>query len=67
MKYRQVKCPSCKSGEVSKVDYRGIKCIVCELCGYDERVVFDVGPQFKVSQREKSRNSPYKSSRDLFH
>jgi len=56
----QNKCPKCKSNNIKVIDYIGTKCIICKDCGFDESKQFDVFPEQKVSQKEKSRHTPYK-------
>ena len=54
-------CPKCKSGNVEVSEYMGVKCIICNDCGYDESQQYEVYPEEKGSQKEKSRHSPYKA------
>ena len=35
--------------------------IKCNNCGFDERVVYDVYPEQKTSQKAKGNYSPYKA------
>lgn len=39
----------------------GVKCIVCNNCGFDESKQYDVYPEGKTSQKEKGRYTPYKA------
>jgi uncharacterized Zn finger protein len=59
-KIPKITCPECGSLGARIVRYRGIDCVVCNSCGFDEREVVDVFPEQRVSQREKSRYTPYK-------
>ena len=34
-------CPRCKSKEVFLVRFAGVNCLVCPLCHYDERNMFE--------------------------
>jgi len=54
------KCPKCNSGKVKLVDYLGIKCIVCNDCGFDETKQYEVYSE-KKSQKEKGMYTPYKA------
>ena len=55
------KCPRCLSENLKEVEYLGMKCILCNDCGYDERNELDVFPEEKTSQKEKGRYNPYKT------
>jgi len=57
----RMRCPKCSSEKAKKVDYRGIKCVVCNDCGFDERDIYDQFPDKKKSQKAKGNFSPYKS------
>ena len=57
----QKRCPRCGSKDVKVVDYLGAKVLVCNKCGYDERVGLEVFPEQRETQREKRRFSPYKA------
>ncbi len=54
------KCPKCSSSNARIIDYFGVKCVVCNNCGYDESKQYDVYPGEKKSQKEKGRHTPYK-------
>ncbi|MBI1969519.1 hypothetical protein HYS48_02390 [Candidatus Woesearchaeota archaeon] len=54
-------CPRCKSDNIRIVDYMTVQCIVCNSCGYDERMVYEIVPEEKTSQKLKGRFSPYKA------
>lgn len=54
-------CPKCYSDNIKTVDYLGIKCIICENCGFDQTRQYEVYPEQKTSQKEKARHSPYKA------
>lgn len=54
-------CPKCNSKDVKSVDYIGMKCIVCNKCGYDETRLYDVYPEQKKGKKEKAGYSPYKA------
>ena len=54
-------CPQCHSDNIKRVDYMGISCAVCNDCGYDERNLYEVYPEEKVSQVQKGKFSPYKA------
>ena len=56
-----MKCPKCRSEDVKTVLYRGIKCAVCNKCGFDERDVYEQYPEEKGSQKAKGSFSPYKA------
>ena len=60
-KVKSSSCPKCRSKNVKIVDYLGIKCIICKDCGFDETNQYEVYPQEKVSQKEKSKFTPYKT------
>jgi len=53
-------CPKCKS-KVELIDYMGESLIVCKECGYDERIEFDIVPEDRNTQREKTKHTPYKT------
>ncbi|MBW2975932.1 hypothetical protein KY347_00640 [Candidatus Woesearchaeota archaeon] len=55
------KCPECGSGNIKIIGYAGIKCILCGNCGYDESRQYEVYPEEKKPQKEKSRYTPYKA------
>ena len=54
-------CPKCKSKKAKQVTYRGIKCLVCSSCGFDERNIYDESFGEKGSQKAKGRYSPYRT------
>ena len=54
-------CPNCKSDDVKIISYIGIKCVVCNNCGFDESRQYDVYPEEKKSQKEKGKYTPYKA------
>ena len=54
------KCPKCKSSNVKIINYMGVKCVKCNNCGFDESKQYEVYPEEKTSQKEKSRFTPYK-------
>jgi len=54
-------CPKCSSDNVKIADYLGIKCVICENCGFDEKSQYEVYPEGKKSQKAKSRYTPYKA------
>ncbi|MAG08731.1 hypothetical protein CMO89_04605 [Candidatus Woesearchaeota archaeon] len=54
-------CPKCKSKKIKLVDYTGIKCVVCEECGYDERDVYEETPDERTSQKAKGNYTPYRT------
>ncbi len=53
-------CPRCGSGKVKKVRYRGVDCIVCDGCGFDERDIYEEPAGERRSQKAKGRYSTYK-------
>jgi len=55
------KCPKCMSSSIKIINYMGIKCVVCDNCGYDGSKQYDVFPEEKKSQKAKGRYTPYKS------
>ncbi|HJO01379.1 MAG: hypothetical protein QF655_01970 [Candidatus Woesearchaeota archaeon] len=54
-------CLKCKSSNIKLISYMGVKCIVCNNCGFDESKQYDVYPEGKTSQKEKGRYTPYKA------
>lgn len=56
-----MKCPKCSSEDVEIIDYLGVKCRVCNKCGYDETSEYETFPQGRSSQKAKGRYSPYKT------
>ena len=54
-------CPKCSSNNVKIINYMGVKCIVCNNCGFDESKQFEVYPEDKKSQKAKNRYTPYKT------
>ena len=54
-------CPKCGSKDVKLLSYLGINVMKCSKCGFDERVVYDVYPEQKTSQKAKGNYSPYKT------
>lgn len=54
-------CPKCNSENIKVVDYLGIKCLVCNNCGFDERYYYEIYPEQRTSQKEKGRFNPYKA------
>ncbi|HLC61788.1 MAG TPA: hypothetical protein VJI52_02120 [Candidatus Nanoarchaeia archaeon] len=56
-----IKCPKCSSKNIRSLSYLGISVIKCNNCGFDERVVYDVYPEQKTSQKAKGNYSPYKA------
>ena len=55
------KCPKCGTKDVKLLSYLGINVMKCSKCGFDERVVYDVYPEQKTSQKAKGNYSPYKT------
>ena len=55
------KCPKCSSKDVKLLSYLGINVIKCNNCGFDERIVYDVYPEQKTSQKAKGNYSVYKT------
>lgn len=55
------KCPKCNSKDIKLLSYLGINVIKCSKCGFDERVVYDVYPEQKTSQKAKGKYSVYKT------
>jgi Zn ribbon nucleic-acid-binding protein len=55
------KCPKCRSSNIKTVDYRGVKCTVCNDCGFDERNIYEQEVSEKKSQKAKGQFSPYKT------
>ena len=53
-------CPKCSSNNVKIINYMGVKCIVCNNCGFDESKQYDVFPEEKKSQKAKGQYTPYK-------
>ena len=43
-------CPKCSSNNVKIINYLGVKCVVCNNCGFDET------KQYEVFSEEKRRN-----------
>ncbi len=54
-------CLRCKSENIRVIEYLGVECIVCNDCGYDGREQYEMYPQQRTSQREKTRFTPYKA------
>ncbi len=54
-------CKRCNSTSIKIVNYLGIKCQVCNDCGYDEREAYEVFPEERSSQKAKGSYSPYKT------
>ncbi|MEK6946360.1 MAG: hypothetical protein AABX32_02030 [Nanoarchaeota archaeon] len=55
------KCPKCSSKDIKLLSYLGITVIKCSKCGFDERIVYDVYPEQKTSQKAKGNYSVYKT------
>ena len=55
------KCPKCNSEDIKLLSYLGINVIKCNNCGFDERIVYDVYPEQKTSQKAKGKYSVYKT------
>lgn len=56
-----MKCPKCKSTDVTVHEDEGLSFVTCNSCDYDELEEFY--PSERTSQREKARYSPYKAGR----
>ena len=54
-------CPKCKSDKIKIISYIGVKCIVCNNCGFDESSQYEVFGEEKKSQKAKGNYAPYKS------
>ncbi len=54
------KCPKCNSEDLESVDYLNIKAVKCKKCGFDETEEYEVFPEQRETQREKTRFTPYK-------
>lgn len=54
------KCPKCKSENIKLVDYLSIKAVKCNDCGFDETNEYEVFPEQRETQREKTKFTPYK-------
>ena len=54
-------CPKCSSENIKIINYMGVKCIICDKCGYDETSLYEVYPGQKTSNTEKMSYSPYKA------
>lgn len=55
------RCPKCNSDDAKMMEYMGVKCIICNNCGFDESAQYDVFPEEKKSQKAKGSYSPYKA------
>lgn len=55
------KCPRCGSANISNHEYRGVKCLKCNDCGFDEASEMDMYSAGRTSQKAKGRYSPYKA------
>ena len=55
------KCPKCNSSKIKIFQYLGVKCVVCDNCGYNESQQYQVYPEEKTSQKAKGRYTPYKA------
>ena len=53
-------CPKCGSKHMYYEKYRGVNCLVCESCDYDQRDELDVGPEGK-GNKGKGNYTPYKT------
>ncbi len=60
-KNKKIVCPKCKSDKAKITNYMGLKCVVCNNCGFDESRQYEVFPEEKKSQKEKGRYTPYKA------
>jgi len=56
----KVKCIRC-GRDAKKVEYLRAHFIKCDFCKYDESALYDIAPEKRSSQREKTRYSPYKT------
>lgn len=54
-------CPKCNSNDIKIIKYIGVKCIVCNKCGFDETESYEVFPEEKKSQKVKGTYTPYKA------
>ena len=54
-------CPKCKSDKIKIISYIGVKCIICNNCGFDESSQYEVYPEEKKSQKAKEKYSVYKA------
>lgn len=54
-------CPECDSSKIKLINYMGIKCVICNECGFDESKQYEVFPEENKSQKAKGSYSPYKS------
>ena len=54
-------CPECGSSKIKLINYMGIKCVICNECGFDESKQYEVFPEENKSQKAKGSYSPYKS------
>lgn len=54
------KCPKCNSKDIKIVAYLDIEAIKCNDCGFDETEQYEVFPEQRETQREKTRFTPYK-------
>ena len=59
MKIKKI-CPKCCSSKIKLINYMGVKCVVCNNCGFDESKQYDVFPEEKKSQKAKGQYTPYK-------
>ena len=54
-------CPNCGSKRINVIKYRGQDVIMCGDCGFDGTDELDMSEEYRNTQREKRRYSPYKS------
>jgi len=54
------KCPKCKSENIKLVSYLSIKAVKCNDCDFDETKDYEIFPEQRETQREKTKFTPYK-------
>jgi phage FluMu protein Com len=56
-----MKCPKCGSINVTYTHYMGIECVICKSCGFSEEEELNLTPEYKTSQKQKGKYTPYKT------
>ena len=59
-KKHTTKCPKCGSENIKFYKYLGIDSLKCKNCGFDEKLIYEVYPEQKTSQKEKGKYNIYK-------
>ena len=55
------KCPKCGSNETTMSKYMGVDTLLCNVCGFDESLIYEIVPDQKTSQKAKGQYSVYKA------